>query len=494
MTVIDITGPLAVDASSDQLQHFLEVQRRAYLAEGRPSEAVRLDRIDRFMLGVLDHVDELAAALDLDFGSRPRLTSLIGDIATLLPAVQNVRDNLATWMKDEVVAGSAELGTPTYVQTRPKGVVGVIGPWNFPLLLVMHPTIDALAAGNRVMIKFSEIPERTAEVFARAVASRMSPDEVTVVRGGAETASAFSSLQFDHLIFTGSPGVGALVAEAAGRNLVPVTLELGGKNPVLVADDADLADAAQRIAGGRLLNGGQVCLAPDYVSVPRAQLERFVELYSDAVRGFYPTYAEHPGVVSIINERNYERITGLISDAVAKGARAVTIVPDDEVASLPDPAGRRIPPTVLLDVTSDMKVASEEIFGPVIVVHAYDELDEAIDHINAQPSPLAAYWFGSDGPDFHRFLDRSTSGGVTRNDCILHWSVEGAPSGGIGRSGTGAYSGHTGFVTFSHRRTIAENPGPAVTQQILPPAGDAEADAVAGYISQTRDAIAARVG
>ena len=487
-------APLPADPSAALQRQLLDAQRAAFLAEGPPALDVRLDRIDRLLACVLEHAEELCVALDADFGSRSPLASLASDIVGVLPDVQLIREHLARWRADEELPGSAEAGTPAYVQTRPKGVVGVIGPWNFPVTLVVQPAIEALAAGNRVMIKFSEVAGRTAEVFARAVATRMDPAEVAVVRGGVAAASAFSALPFDHLIFTGSPGVGARVAEAAGANLVPVTLELGGKNPVVLGSDADLDLAAERVAAMRLMNGGQICLCPDYVLVPRARMDDFVARYERAVRTYFPTWLENPDVVSIIDDRNFDRVTALVADAEAKGARAVTIVPPQEAAALPRRAGRRIAPTVLLDVTEEMAIASEEIFGPVLVVYPYDDLDEVIAYVAARPSPLAAYFFGSDGPEFRRFVERTTSGGVTRNDLAAHWGVEGAPSGGVGRSGMGAYHGRVGFLTFSHRRTIAASTvGTGLAQRLLPPAGEAEAEALRGFVAQTLTDVRARI-
>nr|WP_246371920.1 aldehyde dehydrogenase family protein [Gordonia humi] len=463
----------------------LDAQRAAQQAEGIPSADVRLDRIDRFMAAVLEAAEEISESLDADFGNRPRAINLSTDLAAGIGAVSTVRASIVDWMAARTVPGSEQTGVPAFVQTRPKGVVGVIGPWNFPVSLVVHPTIDALAAGNRVMIKFSDVPERTAEVFARAVGTRMSRDEVAVIRGGLDTARTFSDLPLDHIIFTGSPAVGAQVAEAAGRNLVPVTLELGGKNPVVVSADADLARAAGQIADFRLTNGGQICLCPDYLFVPRAKVDEFVDAYRAAVSAMYPTYLDNPAVVSIVNDRNYDRVTGLIDDAVAKGARAVTVAPPDEQPRLPDRASRRIAPTVLLDVTPEMTIATEEIFGPVVVVYPYDDLDETIDYINAAPSPLAAYWFGPDDAEYRRYLDRVTSGGVTRNAIGSHWAVDGAPSGGIGRSGMGAYTGYTGFLTFSHQRTVASD------ERTNPRRPDA--DAVAAFIAKTAAEITARI-
>jgi coniferyl-aldehyde dehydrogenase len=466
----DIRQPLAPNPTDQDLRRLLAAQRTAFQREGPPSTAMRRDRIDRLTLALLDSTDDLTAALSADFGNRPEYASLAMDIGGVLIFIQALSNQFESWMRDEVVAGSAARGMPTVLQHRPKGVVGVIGPWNFPVSLVVQPAAEALAAGNRVMIKFSHLPERTAEVFAAAVAAHLDPDEVTVIRGGLDTARAFSTLAFDHIFFTGSAAVGRQVAATAGANLVPVTLGLGGKNPAIVAADADLAAAAERIAANRLINGGQVCLCPDYALVPADRLDAFVDAYRDAVRHIFPTYLANPDVTTIVNDARYRRVIGLVEDAVAKGATAITMVAEDERDRLPDPATRRIPPTVLLGVTDDMAVADEEIFGPVIAVLPYDDVDAAIHHVTARPHPLVAYWYGEDSPDYQEFLRRSNSGGVDRNDIALHMLVAGVPFGGIGPSGMGYYHGRAGFDTFTHQRAITTTTLPyAVASTLVPP-------------------------
>lgn len=477
-----ITAP-GLDSAA--MLELLDRQRRAFLAEGPPTPEVRLDRIRRLTLALLENADEIAAALDADFGNRPASVSLSSDVLGSLTGLPQLQAELTDWMADRPVPGSAEKGMPTFIQHRPKGVVGVVGPWNFPVNLTFLPALEALAAGNRVMIKFSEIPGRTAEVFARAVADHLTPDEVVVVRGGAETAAAFAALPLDHLFFTGSPAVGRLVAAAAGANLVPVTLELGGKNPVVVARDADLAETAARVAAQRMMNGGQLCLCPDYVLVPEEAVGAFVGEYATAMATYFPTYLDNPDVVTVVDSRNFERIVGLIDDARVKGADVRTLVPQDELASLPDRATRRIPPTVLTGVTDDMDVAHEEVFGPVITVLGYDDVRSAIDHINARPHPLAAYWYGEDSPDFQEFLRLTTSGGVTRGDMALHFAIEGAPFGGIGQSGTGAYHGKVGFDTFSHQRTVTQSALPfGVAPRSMPPFEPDRLDRIRQAIAQ----------
>lgn len=458
------------DLTPQDLQALLDTQRAAQAADPIPDAAIRRDRIDRFVAAVLEHATELAEALEADFGSRPQTTSLELDILGGMETINFARENLETWMAPTEVPAAMGGAIPTVIQNRPKGVVGVIGPWNFPVVLVFVPTVEALAAGNRVMIKFSDMAPRTGAVFARAVASRMHPQEVVVVNGGLPTATAFSNLRFDHIFFTGSPKVGRLIAVAAGRNLVPVTLELGGKNPAIVAPDADITDAAARIAAARLVNNGQVCLCPDYVFVPEAGKAAFVDAYRKAVLTHFPTFIDNPDVVSIINGANYARVTGLIDDAKAKGATEILIVPEAEKDRLPDPASRRIPPTLLLDTPPGAEINAEEIFGPVLVVHSYKQVDEAIDYAAAGEHPLASYWYGSDTDDFQKFVLNTTSGAVSRNDFALAYINHAAPFGGVGMSGSGAYHGKAGFDTFSHQRPIAQSALPvALAPAFVPP-------------------------
>jgi coniferyl-aldehyde dehydrogenase len=440
MSTIAPSAPVA----QNELGRILQIQRASYLAEGTPSAAVRRDRIQRMLLAVLENADELASILGEEYGHRPAALTKALDILPLLQLAQETLGGLEEWMKPDVVTGG-------YVQKKPLGVVGVIGPWNFPLELALHPAMDALAAGNRVMIKFTDFHPRTGEALARSIATRLDESEVAVVVGDLDTAQAFSELAFDHIVFTGSPRVGAIVAEIAGRNLVPTTLELGGKNPVIVSRDADFALAAHRVATTRLANGGQICLCPDYVFVPRERLDEFANALVTEFGAALPSNSSDGGTVSIVNDRNFDRVCGLIDDAVAKGARKLVA----DAADVPVKESRLIPPTVLLDVPESATVSSEEIFGPVISVYAYDDLDEVVEYINDRPSPLGSYWFGPEGSELDRFLDRTTSGGVTVNDGIAHVFLGGAPFGGVGNSGTGAYHGKPGFDRLSHHRTVA---------------------------------------
>jgi coniferyl-aldehyde dehydrogenase len=342
-------------------------------------------------------------------------------------SIEHLRRNLEAWMVPYEVPASLAAGMPTTADVTPLGVVGVIGPWNFPVSLVVQPAAEAIAAGNRVMIKFSDVNVRAGAILAQAIEAEFAPEELAVINGGLDVATAFSALPFDHLFFTGSPAVGRLVQRAAADNLTPVTLELGGKNPVVVARDADLSVAAERIAAGRLVNGGQVCLCPDYVFVPRERMDEFVDKTRAAFLTLYPEFPTNPTVTAIVNDKNFDRVTNLTRDAVDKGASAVLGVTSEDEAKLPDPATRRIAPTLLLNVDESMAVAQEEVFGPVLAVYPYDDVSEAIDFVRNHPSPLVAYWYGEDTPDFHEFRRRTASGSITRNDFAVHLSLPDVP-------------------------------------------------------------------
>jgi coniferyl-aldehyde dehydrogenase len=491
MTALTVSGPTVADLTA-----LFEAQRAAFLADGPPSADVRRNRLDRLLVAVLGAADDLAEALEADFGHRPRGFSLLADVASAISTVDHLQEHLEEWMTALEVPGSEALGMPTTVDVVPLGVVGVIGPWNFPVGLVVQPAAEALAAGNRVMIKFSDVNSRAGAVLARAIGEEFDTRELVVVNGGLDVATAFSALPFDHLFFTGSPAVGRLVQRAAAENLTPVTLELGGKNPVVVGRDADIPFAAERIAASRMVNGGQVCLCPDYVLVPRNKVDEFVAETRAAFMRLLPDYPTNPAVTTIVNDRNFARVTALISDALAKGATAVVGASEADAERLPDPVTRRIAPTVLLDVTDDMAIAHEEIFGPVLAVHPYDDVAEAVAYVSARPSPLVAYWYGDDGDDFRTFRSRTTSGGMTRNDFAVHLSLPDVPFGGVGQSGMGSYHGKAGFDTFSHRRAVAESRIPGGMTGILgTPAGSEEAaDAVAAHVEQACQHALRRLG
>ncbi|TAM65255.1 aldehyde dehydrogenase family protein [Mycobacterium sp.] len=445
-----------------ELRSLLDAQRSDFLRAGEPSVALRRDRIDRLILLLTEGADDFSAALNADFGNRPHAINLMSEVVGILPDLLATRRNLKSWMRPQKLRSTGLLGVPTVVDKKPLGVVGIIGPWNFPVGLVVQPAASALAAGNRVMIKFSEVTSRTAELFAAKAAKYFDSTELTVVTGGADVGAAFSALPFDHLFFTGSPSVGALVAAVAGKNLVPVTLELGGKNPAVVAPDADVRAMARRIIAARLTNGGQLCLCPDYAFVPRDRVDDFVDAALEQGKIAAANEGE-AGMVTIVDDKNFRRVTGLIEDARSHGATLY------DTGTATDSARRRIPPTIAVGVNDNMRITREEVFGPVLSVLPYDTIGEVCDYVAARPSPLAAYWYGPPESGLDEFRKRTQSGGMTINDFAVHCAMMAAPFGGVGHSGSGAYHGKTGFDTFTHHRTVTTSKLPFSMASLLTP-------------------------
>jgi coniferyl-aldehyde dehydrogenase len=348
------------------------------------------------------------------------------------------------------------------------GVIGIISPWNYPLQLALLPVVAALAAGNRALVKPSEITAQTAGLLSTLIARYFSPGELAVINGGADVGAAFARLPFDHLFFTGSTAVGRSIALAAAENLTPVTLELGGKSPALIHDDADLEALAPRLMIGKLLNAGQTCIAPDYVLVPTRRVDALVQAIQRAVLALYPKPCDNPDYASIIEDRHYARLGSLLDDARQKGARAIELgAGSDALSDRP----RRLPPTLLLEVSDAMGVMQQEIFGPILPVDTYATLDQAIDRINARPRPLAMYMFGGSASDRRRVLDRTLAGGVTLDDTLWHFCNENLPFGGVGASGYGAYHGERGFLAFTHEKAVFAQSRAAMSRLLYPPYG-----------------------
>jgi coniferyl-aldehyde dehydrogenase len=329
-------------------------------------------------------------------------------------------------------------------------VIGIISPWNYPLQLALAPLIGALAAGNRAVIKPSELTPAFSNALASAVAGKFRPDEVAVVTGDASVGKLFSALPFDHLVFTGSTAVGREVAQAAANNLTPVTLELGGKSPAIIDTSCNLDGIMDRLAWGKLINAGQTCIAPDYMLVPRGDVDRFVARLRQSMTRLYPKFRSNPDYSGIINERHLNRLRELIEDARQRGAVVIDIEPAGDISA----PGRQLAPTVLLNVNAGMRVMREEIFGPILPIMPYDTVDDALAYINSHDRPLALYWFGENRSVRDRVLAGTIAGGVSINDTLLHIAQEELPFGGVGASGQGHYHGEYGFRQFSKEKPI----------------------------------------
>jgi coniferyl-aldehyde dehydrogenase len=433
----------------------LERQRSDYVREGEVPAATRVDRLDRAIALLVDHRERLVDAMCEDFGHRSRHQSLFTDIAASIGPLKHAKKRLADWMKPEkrkVDFPMNLLGARARVEYQPLGVVGVISPWNFPVNLTFTPLAGILAAGNRCMIKPSEYTPATSQVMAELIAAAFDELEIAVVVGGPQTGADFAGLPFDHLLFTGATSVARHVMRAAAENLVPVTLELGGKSPVIVGRTANIDKTTDAIMAGKMMNAGQICLAPDYVFVPKENVGEFVAATQRSVSKMFASLLDNDDYTSIVNQRHYDRLNGYIEDAKQKGARVVEINPGNE--DFRQQPAHKIPPTLILDANDSMKVMQDEIFGPVMPVKTYGDLDEAVDYVNGHARPLGLYYFGTDEREQHRVLTHTTSGGVTVNDVIMHVAQEDLPFGGVGPSGMGAYHGHDGFKRFSHAKSI----------------------------------------
>lgn len=448
----------------DALEPLLAAQRAAYRANPMPSAEQRRAWLKALRELILGEKQALIDAVSRDFSNRAAEETLLAEIMPSLHGIDYASKRLGKWMKpSRRNVGLAFQPAAAKVVYQPLGVVGVIVPWNYPLYLAFGPLIGALAAGNRVMIKMSESTPATSQLVKELLA-RIFPEEmVAVVLGEAEVGQAFSRLPFDHLLFTGATSIGKHVMRAAAENLVPVTLELGGKSPAIVSADVPLEDAAERIAFGKTMNAGQTCVAPDYVLVPQDRLEGFVAAYRAAVQRFYPKLENNPDYTAIINERQLGRLKGYIADAEAKGAQLVPLFPGDQ--------GRRLAHSLVLNVSDEMKLMQEEIFGPLLPVVPYQRLDEAFAYINDRPRPLALYYFGYDKGEQQRVLHETHSGGVCLNDTLLHVAQDDMPFGGVGPSGMGHYHGHEGFLTFSKAKGVLIKQRFNAARLIYPPYG-----------------------
>ena len=469
-------NPLNIDAEEKMLE-LLRLQRDSYLAGGEVSAETRIDRLDRTIDVLVANAEKISEAMNADFGCRPRQVNLMTDVTGSLENLKHAKKHLRKWMKAEKRPSMFPLGLlggRSSIQYQPKGVVGVIAPWNFPLGMVFEPLAGVIAAGNRAMIKPSEFTPATSELIAEMVGKTFDPTEIAVVTGGPEVGQAFSSLAFDHMVFTGATSVARHIMAAASKNLVPVTLELGGKSPTVISETADLREAIERIMVGKMLNAGQVCIAPDYVMLPEGKMDEAVAIAREVVAEMYPTLLNNEQYTAMLNERHFQRMQKNIDDANDRGAQVVAINPANEDFSV-NPT-QKIPPTLILNPGDDALCMQDEIFGPLLPLKTYTQFEDVISYINARPRPLAAYYFGKDSTEEHRFLTGTTSGGACVNDVMFHMLQKDLPFGGVGPSGMGSYHGIEGFKAFSHAKSVYKQPGKIPVTKLagfMPPYGDA---------------------
>ena len=457
----------------EQLSSLLAAQKKAFVGAGHVSAEQRRERIQRVIELLVRYQQPLVEAIDADFGGRPQGFSLMNDVLGSLASLKYARDHLEHWIEDEprqVFAPYDQMGAKAWVMHQPKGSIGILGTWNAPLFTVLSPLACVLAAGNRAILKPSEVVPRTAKVLARAFAEMFDPLEVAVVTGDAELAQVFTAQPFDHLVFTGSTAVARSVMRNAAQNLVPLTLELGGKSPVIISRSADLAKAAFSIAVAKANNGGQICINPDVVYVPREQMEDLIGLLGAAYTELLPATDANPDVVAVVNARHLQRIEGYVQDARERGARIECFPQALEV----DAVTRRRPLQVVINPPRDSQIMQEEIFGPALVLLPYEQLDRALADIHSRERPLALYYFGQSEEEQRHVLQHTISGGVSINDVMMHAALHDAPFGGVGASGMGHYHGREGFLEFSHMRTVYKAPAhdPRREWGLLPPYGE----------------------
>ena len=444
-----------MSSSFENMNEVLNLQKKKFINDGPPSIELRIDRLNRLKSMLIENRYELTDALSSDFGSRSKNASLLSDVYTVLPEITNAIKNIKRWTKDEKRSSNKPFslfGAKSYIRYEPLGTIGMISPWNFPVNLAFGPLASIFAAGNQVMHKPSELTPATAALMKELCDKAYDQDEFATFLGGPETGEAFSRLNFDHLLYTGSGNVGKHVMHAAAQNLVPVTLELGGKSPVVVGNSADIKATAKRVMFGKTMNAGQICLAPDYVMVHKDKKDEFISEAENAVADYYPDIKNNDDYTSIINERHFNRLNELIDDAREKGATINQINPSNE--DFTQQEFFKIPPTIITNTSDDMRVMTEEIFGPVLPVVEFTEVKEALDSINSKDRPLGLYYFGTDKNEQSNVLNNTSSGGVTINNVVGHIQQQDLPFGGVGPSGMGRYHSQDGFKNFSNARAV----------------------------------------
>ncbi|GAB1106010.1 MAG: coniferyl aldehyde dehydrogenase [Shewanella algae] len=469
---MSLVNPEPLTVENQQLLQKFTVQRQAFSAAPMPSLGERKAKLKALKQALLKHQQALTDALSRDYGHRSTDDSLISDILPVVTQINYSLRHLKRWMKpSRRHAGLLLAPASVRVEYQPKGVVGIIVPWNFPIMLSLSPLATVIAAGNRAMLKLSEFTPHTNAALRTLLAEVFDGSEVCVIEGEAEIAASFSALPFDHLLFTGSTQVGRHVMRAAADNLTPVTLELGGKSPVLIARDMPMETAVERLIYGKCLNAGQICVAPDYILCPSGKEAEFISAYRRRFQQFYPDFANTPDYGQILNERQAARLVALLEDATAKGAQVFAADREQPLSKLPSAEQRKWPTLLLTKVSDDMKLMQEEIFGPLLPLVSYQELGQALDYIKARPRPLALYLMSFDKEVQQQVLSQTHSGGACINETVFHVAADDAPFGGIGPSGMGHYHGQEGFRTFSHARTVLSRGRLNTGKLVHPPYG-----------------------
>ena len=456
-------GPAAHLAKT--LDRMKAAQRKA----GPPDYDTRIEHLDKLERVVLARKHDIVKAVGMDFGVRSKHESLISEVMIVVNAIKHARTHLHEWMETEPrEVGWMFLPGRAEVVNQPLGVIGIIAPWNYPVQLALAPLVSVLAAGNRAILKPSELVPDTSELLSKMIAETFDADHVTVVTGGIDVSEALSKLPLDHLVFTGSTRVGKIVMRAAAEQLTPVTLELGGKSPVIVGEGYSIAQAAQKIMMGKCFNSGQTCIAPDYVMVPKGRADAFVDECKTAFAAMYPTIQNNPDYTAIINDRQYERLQATIADAKERGAKVVELNPAKEEL---DPNARKMAPHLVLHAKDDSIMMQEELFGPILPIRTYETIDEAIAYVNDHPRPLALYFFDHDQNRIDKVLRETVSGGVCVNETMLHIAQDDLPFGGVGPSGMGHYHAKEGFDTFTKKKPIFYQSRINGTSLLKPPYG-----------------------
>jgi len=453
------------DAALDHLNTLFQRQRKAFSFATAPSIAQRRETLKKLESLIASYKDRIVEAINADFGTRSSVETLSSEVALTITSSKHIRKNLHHWAKTRSVWNHSSIPGKAQLQYQPKGIVGIISPWNYPFQLAMVPVITALAAGNRVLLKPSEITPNTSDLMKRMLAEMFDETEVAVITGGPDVGEAFSALPFDHLFYTGSTRVGRLIAMAAAKNLTPVTLELGGKSPAIMLPDADMEKSATTLSFGKFYNAGQTCVAPDYLLVPEGKGKAWADALMGAVAESYEDLVTDTDYSGIISGQHFQRLTGMIDEARAGGATIIQPPHDTEAMQ----AARKLAPTIVLNPPETAAIMQEEIFGPILPIIEKPTTADMIDHVTARDHPLALYVYSRDNRAADEVLAKTTSGGVCVNGTILHLAVEDLPFGGVGKSGYGAYHGERGFKEFSHERSIFRLPGWLPAGLLAPP-------------------------